>query len=105
MTVVVTIDPNVRVSGDKTYAAFEDVRGGNAHINDHVRVQVDETDLVGNGIVSSLDWESRLIYLKVDWSSIQPDPEGGILRTDDLPALHPDTRTFPDGPFPDDDVK
>ncbi|MHA7176941.1 hypothetical protein ACX80D_09815 [Arthrobacter sp. Sr24] len=96
MTVVVTIDPNVRVNGNKTYAAFEDVRGGDAHINDHVRVQVDETDLVGNGVVSSLDWESRLVYLEVDWSSIRPDPTDGILRPEDLPALHPDRRNFPD---------
>lgn len=96
MTVVVIIDPNVRVSGNRTYAAFEDVRGGNAHINDHVRVQVDETDLIGDGIVSSLDWGSKLVYLEVDWSSIRPAPADSLLPADELPVLHHDCRDLPD---------
>lgn len=74
MTVIVDIDPNVRVRHNWTYASFGDIHGGAAHVDDIVHVHVEETDLHGVGRIVDVDWDKKLIYLEVDWASIRPGP-------------------------------
>lgn len=68
-TTRVTIDPNVRVRGNGTYAGFEDVTGPIA-VGDLVEVYEAESSLVGQGRVTEIDVEPELVYLSVDWSSL-----------------------------------
>lgn len=75
MTVEIIIDPNVRIEGKRTYAGFEDVIGGfvnDLHPGDAVTVVEDESDYVGAAIIYGIDAAKELIFLTVDWSSLQP---------------------------------
>jgi hypothetical protein len=87
VTTTIMIDPNVRVRGNGTYAGLEDVRG-NIAVGVEVEVFEPESDLVGQGRVTEIDVERRLVYLSVDWSSLRTramvavapawDPQQGI---------------------------
>lgn len=66
----VTIDPNVRVRGNLTFAGLEDVVGDLVE-GGTVRVVEPEAGLVGTGVVTEIDNETRLVYLRVDWASLQ----------------------------------
>jgi hypothetical protein len=65
----VTIDPNVRVRGNGTYAGFEDVTGPMA-VGETVEVHEPESGLVGVASITEIDGSSELVYLSVDWSSL-----------------------------------
>jgi len=68
-TTRVTIDPNVRVRGNGTYAGFEDVTGPMA-VGETVEVHEPESGLVGVGSITEIDGDRELVYLSVDWSSL-----------------------------------
>ena len=82
----ITIDPNVRVRGNDTYAGFEDVDGPIA-VGEAVEVHENESGLTGQGKVTEIDADRQLVYLSVDWSSLaerephhEPSaPQGGLL--------------------------
>jgi hypothetical protein len=80
----VAIDPNVRVRGNGTYAGFEDVTGP-IEVNEQVEVYEPESGLTGDGQVTEIDAERRLVYLSVNWASLteaddpRPAAPGGIL--------------------------
>jgi hypothetical protein len=89
----VTIDPNVRVRGNGTYAGFEDVDGPMA-VGETVEVHEPESGLVGVGRITEIDGTRKLVYLSVDWSSLTdettpaaptgpqyqpPGPHGGLV--------------------------
>jgi hypothetical protein len=71
----IAIDPNVRVRGNATYAGFEDVEGPMA-VGEQVEVYEAESGLTGEGRVTEIDAERKLVYLSVDWSSLK-DAESG----------------------------
>lgn len=72
----VEIDLNVRVRGTGTYTGLENVYGGPVQPDDYVTVFESETGVEGNGRVTEVDHERRLVYLVVDWASMS-EPEGG----------------------------
>lgn len=78
MTPRITIDPNVRVDHNRTYAGFEDVEGGETvNLGMTVEVVEPEANLVGRATVTDVDAERELIYLEVDWPSLKvPSAEG-----------------------------
>lgn len=65
----VAIDPNIRIRGNSTYAGFEDVDGPIA-VGEMVEVIESESGLVGQGKVTEIDGERKLVYLSVDWASL-----------------------------------
>jgi hypothetical protein len=67
---IVSIDPNVRVRGNGTYAGFEDVRGP-IYVGLRVDVVEEESRLAGSAIVTEIDTSSSLVYLAVDWKSLK----------------------------------
>ena len=69
MTTTVTIDPNIRVRDNLTYAGFEDITGPFFE-GALVTVLEVESGLVGKGRITSTDPEKRLVYLRVDWSTL-----------------------------------
>lgn len=71
MTARITIDPNVRVSGNRTYAGLEDVDGGPVKPGDRVRVWEPESDVSGSATVERVDAERGLVYLDVNWSALR----------------------------------
>ncbi len=73
----ITIDPNVRVRGNGTYAGFEDVQGtlASLQVGDAVEVFEPENDLTGEGQVTKIDLARRLVYVSVEWSTLRP-PQG-----------------------------
>lgn len=73
----VRIDPNVRVRGNGTYSGVEDVYGVLVQ-GDEVVVFEPEANLVGKGRVSEIDLERQLVYLAVDWSSLQVQESGDL---------------------------
>ena len=67
-----TIDPNVRVRGNRTYVGIEDTWGQHPpEVGQPVQVRVAETTARGVGVVDAVDVERGLVYLKVDWASIR----------------------------------
>lgn len=69
----VRIDPNVRVPGG-TYVGFEDVEGypnWDLREGDEVLAYEDEAGLEGPATVAHIFYESRLIYLNLDWTKIR----------------------------------
>jgi hypothetical protein len=75
-TTRVTIDPNVRVRGNGTYAGFEDVTGPMA-VGETVEVHEPESGLVGVGSITEIDGDRELVYLSVDWSSLTDETTPG----------------------------
>lgn len=88
MTVRITIDPNVRVRGNQTYAGFEDVQeAGNLGVSrmsradgplaagDKVLAVEAEDGIVTDATVVDVDHERQLVFLAVDWRGWRDDPE------------------------------
>jgi hypothetical protein len=105
---VIEIDPNVRVRGNETYAGFEDVTGL-LEVGEEVTVRESEAGLLGEGRVTHIDLDRRLVYLSVDWASLsvatqeqldttRGDPHGisSVVDSYDLwqQALQMDTTSF-----------
>lgn len=65
----VVVDLNVRV-GRLTRAGFEDVRGEIPESGTSVRVVEEETGISGPGIVTSVDYTRRIVYLAVAWREL-----------------------------------
>jgi hypothetical protein len=76
MAARVTIDPNVRVRGNQTYAGLEDVHGTIA-VGSHVEVYEAETGLIGPAEVTDIDHQRQLVYLAVDWEQLHAQPASG----------------------------
>ncbi|OZC84491.1 hypothetical protein CH282_15250 [Rhodococcus sp. 06-418-1B] len=76
MSATLAIDPNVRVEANETYAGFEDLLDGSmADLSPgaHVVVREPESNLVGDGTVSSVDYLRQLIYISIDWKTLRLD--------------------------------
>jgi hypothetical protein len=71
----IAIDPNVRIRGNATYAGFEDVEGPMA-VGEQVEVYEAESGLTGEGRVTEIDADRKLVYLSVDWSSLKEAESG-----------------------------
>lgn len=67
----IAIDPNVRIRGNATFAGLEDVEGP-LHLGLMVEVFEPESDLSGIGEVVEVDAERRLVFIRVEWSSLRP---------------------------------
>jgi hypothetical protein len=89
-SVLIEIDPNVRVRGNKTYAGFEDVQErGELTIarperatapvaaGDKVLAWESEDDIVTDAVVVDVDLERRIVYLAVDWHGWRERAAGG----------------------------
>ena len=99
MTVEIIIDPNVRTTGNRTYAGFEDVRGGfvdDLSPGDAVTVVEEESDVVGEAIIDQVNHHNHLIYLQVEWSSLRPRPQ---VRPFSLRAMSPLVRSSITGSY------
>lgn len=83
----ITIDPNVRIHGNDTYAGFEDITGGPVAVGEPVTVVEIESHLIGEGRVTHISEESKLVYLSVDWASLQPEQGGGTGQDEDNATL------------------
>lgn len=70
MTVTVDIDLNVRVRNGETYTGLEDVDGP-VETGQTVRVREPESGLIGAGRITEIDPDAGLVYLTVDWGSLQ----------------------------------
>jgi hypothetical protein len=78
MSIEIVIDPNVRTSRNRTYAGFEDVRGGfidDLLNGDAVTVVEEESDVIGEAFVDEINEQKQLIYLNVQWSTLRPRPQ------------------------------
>lgn len=73
MTKEIFIDPNVRVAGNETFSGFEDVVGDLPGEGATVRVREPESNVIGQGLVTRVDRESRLVYLSVEWAGLVPE--------------------------------
>jgi len=90
VTTRVSIDPNVRVRANGTYAGLEDVSGPLA-VGDAVEVYELEANIVGSGRVTEIDLEKQLVYLSVDWASLrEAEPREGVDSGTDLVVAFPD---------------
>jgi hypothetical protein len=69
----VEIDPNVRVRGDGTFAGLDDVTGP-VSAGDAVEVYEPESGLAGDGVVTEVDKDRKLVCLSVDWPSLVVTP-------------------------------
>ncbi len=74
----ITIDPNIRVRGNGTFAGFEDVQGVPV-VGGEVEVWEPESRVVGSGRVTAIDHDRGLVYLAVEWSSLRQEPEVATL--------------------------
>jgi hypothetical protein len=78
MSIEIVIDPNVRSAGNRTYAGFEDVRGGfveDLAPGDLVTVLEEESDVIGEAFVAEISEPNQLIYLDVYWHTLRPRPQ------------------------------
>jgi len=80
----VEIDLNVRVRGNWTFVGLEDA-DGQVTVGDLVQVFEPESELEGPGRIEEVDFERRLIFLSVDWASLEP-PGSSPLRVDEVAA-------------------
>lgn len=74
MSTVIAIDPNVRISGNETYAGFEDLLDGSLgdlQTGEQVTVCEPEAGLIGDGSIRRIDHLRQLIYIAVDWKSLR----------------------------------
>lgn len=70
----VRIDPNVRVRSGQTFVGVEDFTSP-LTIGQPVRVYEEESGLEGDAVVTDFDEDAQLLYLRVDWPSLQPVDE------------------------------
>jgi hypothetical protein len=72
----ITIDPNIRIETNWTYAGFGDVFGNADELSpgDWVTAMWEETDQIADAKVVGIDYERKLIDLAIDWSSFREDP-------------------------------
>lgn len=70
MTSRVPIDLNVRVEHGYTYAWIRDVDGPSPQQGDQVEVYEPESGLTGFAIVARVDADRALVFLDVDWGSL-----------------------------------
>lgn len=71
----ISVDLNVRVHGNQTYAGFEDTEQP-VHVGEQVLAWEPEDDIVADATVTEVDGQRRLIYLAVDWYSFRQ--AGGV---------------------------
>ncbi|MBV9764110.1 MAG: hypothetical protein JOZ48_04620 [Acidobacteriaceae bacterium] len=79
----ISIDPNIRVRGNGTVAGFEDV-DGYLLVGLDVEIYEEEADIVGRGKVTEIDVDRQLVFLSIDWGSLQD--ASTVSRTENLPA-------------------
>ena len=72
-TTEILIDPNVRVANNETFSGFEDVVGDFPEENMRVRVREPESNVVGEGVVTRIDENDKLVYIAVEWASLAPE--------------------------------
>jgi hypothetical protein len=77
----VEIDLNVRVRGNDTFVAFDDVSGPIA-VGEGVEVFESESGVSGDGRITEIDGDRELVYLSVDWSSLS---ESGSSSNEEMP--------------------
>jgi len=70
----VEIDPNVRVRGNQTRTGMRYVHGPIA-VGDTVTVYEPEADLEGYGAITEIDYNKQLVWIWVNWASVQPRGE------------------------------
>lgn len=63
----ITIDPNIRIRNNWTYAGFEDVEGQFPGVGGDVIAVEAESGLSGPARVVDINAAKQLIYLAVDW--------------------------------------
>jgi hypothetical protein len=67
----IEIDLNVRCGPNLTYAGFEDISDFDVlHTGEEVALMVEAFGIVGTGIVERISLEQELVYLRVDFSSL-----------------------------------
>jgi hypothetical protein len=86
----VEIDLNVRVRGNDTFVAFDDVYGPIA-VGERIEVFESESGVSGDGRITEIDGNRELVYLSVDWSSLSED---GSSSSGDLPASASSAQLF-----------
>jgi len=62
-----TIDPNVRVRGDQTYADISDAHGVMPGIGERVEAREPESGTTWPAVVTTVDLPKGLVYLLVAW--------------------------------------
>lgn len=77
MTIEATIDPNVRVGHNLTFAGFEDIRPDRVVptvLSSGLTIKVIEPEagISGWAEVVGVDYEKAIVYLAVDWPSLKP---------------------------------
>jgi hypothetical protein len=65
----IAIDLNVRIGRDGTYSGFEDADGPLV-VGEPVTVIEPESGISGQGRVTHLDADRRLVFLTVDWRGL-----------------------------------
>jgi hypothetical protein len=83
MTTRISIDPNVRVRGNDTFVGLEDVTGP-LTVGREVEVYEEEADVVGVGYVTEIDVTKSLVFLSVNWSSLQ---DASAVATAPVPSV------------------
>lgn len=68
----IEIDLNVRVRGNLTYSGYEHADGPLSE-GEPVTVYEPDSGLAGSGCIVELDDDSRIVYIAVDWTSLQPE--------------------------------
>jgi len=76
----ISIDPNVRVSGNITFSGFEDMRDPDGHptglwpvTGQYLVAFEEEAGLQGPAKVVHVEHDKRLVYLKVPWAKFGRD--------------------------------
>lgn len=88
MTTQIEIDPNVRLGGTRTFAGFEHVRGTDGvklYVGEVVEVVEPESHLYGKGMVESIDVERRLVFLDVEWATLEVVESASSSEPEDRP--------------------
>lgn len=70
----VEIDPNIRVRGNQTRTGLKHVHGPIA-VGFEVTVYESESGIEGVGTITDINHAKRLVWLAVDWASLQPKEE------------------------------
>ena len=72
MSLSFTIDPNIRVRGNQTYADITDARGVLPGIGEHVEARESESGMTWPAVITDVDVTKGLVYLEVTWEK-RPD--------------------------------